>query len=128
MILIRQIFFFGLIGLIQVLIDTGVLIGLTTLGATLVAANIAGRVAGACAGFLLNGTSTFSHQIDKRLQNKHLRRFLVSWTVLTAVSTLILYLANKHVTLELIWIAKPAIEICLAFVSFLVSKFWIYKR
>lgn len=126
-VLIRQLLLFGIVGVIQVVIDTGVLIGVTSIGVGVVIANIAGRVAGACAGFFLNGTATFSHQTQQRLHGTHLARFIISWIALTLVSTLSLYLLRRQLSLESVWVAKPAIEIVLASISFFISKFWIYK-
>ncbi len=126
-ILIRQLLLFVIVGVIQVVIDTGVLIGITSIGVGIVIANIAGRLTGACAGFFLNGTATFSHQTQRRLHGTHLARFIISWIALTLVSTLLLFLLRKHLSLESIWMAKPAIEIFLAAISFFLSKFWIYK-
>lgn len=126
-ILIRQLLLFGIVGVIQVVIDTSVLVGLTAAGVGLAIANIAGRISGACAGFFLNGTATFSHQTQQRLQGTHLVRFIASWVALTLVSTSLLYLLRGHLRLQLIWMAKPVIEIFLASISFFLSKFWIYK-
>lgn len=123
----RQIFLFGVVGAIQVVIDSGVLVGLSAAGAGIAIANVAGRVSGACVGFLLNGTTTFSGQTERRLRGKHLARFVVTWIALTLISTVLLYLLRKQVSLETIWVAKPAVEAFLAFVSFFISKFWIYK-
>lgn len=125
--LIRQLLLFGIVGVVQVIIDTGVLIGMTSLGMALILANIVGRVAGASVGFFLNGTATFSHQTQQQLHGTHVARFITSWIVLTLVSTLLLYLLHKRLSLQFVWVAKPAIEIFLASISFFISKFWVYK-
>jgi hypothetical protein len=46
---------------------------------------------------------------------------------MTLVSTSLLYLLRRHISIEAIWLAKPAVELFLAFISFFISKFWIYK-
>lgn len=122
----RQIFLFGVIGVVQVAIDSGVLIGLSALGVSIVISNVVGRISGACAGFFLNGTATFSSQTNRRLHGQHLTRFIVNWVALTLVSTSSLYLLSRHISMEATWLAKPAVELFLAFISFFISKFWIY--
>lgn len=123
----RQLFLFGIVGVIQVIVDSGVLIGLTHAGVSLAVANVVGRMCGACVGFVLNGTTTFSHQTEQQLRGRHLVRFVAAWASLTIVSTTLLWLLHKHVSMELVWAAKPAIEIFLALISFFLSKFWIYR-
>lgn len=123
----RQIFLFGMVGAIQVIIDSGVLVGLSAAGIGITIANVAGRTSGACVGFLLNGTTTFSNQTEQRLHGRHLARFIATWLTLTLISTVLLYLLRKQASLEIIWVAKPVVEVFLAFVSFFISKFWIYK-
>lgn len=125
--IVRQLTLFGLVGVVQVVIDTAVLIGLTFAGFGLVPANISGRIAGASAGFFLNGTATFSHQTKRRLRGVHLTRFVIAWLALTLASTIVLYLLHKHVSIEVIWLVKPSVEVFLACISFFTSKFWIYK-
>jgi putative flippase GtrA len=123
---LRQLFLFGIVGMIQVAIDSGVLIGLTRAGVDVAAANVCGRVAGALVGFLLNGKTTFPSLSGRRLHDGPLLRFILTWLALTAISTLLLVLLHEHVALEYVWLVKPMVEVCLAAVSFLVSKFWIY--
>lgn len=122
----RQLFMFGIVGMIQVAIDSGVLIGLTHAGFDVAAANVCGRVAGALVGFLLNGKATFPSLSARRLHDGPLLRFVLTWVTLTAVSTLLLVLLHERVALEFVWMVKPVVEICLAAVSFFASKFWIY--
>ncbi|OOG48772.1 hypothetical protein B0E50_08290 [Rhodanobacter sp. C01] len=112
--------------MVQVVIDSGVLIGLTHAGAGVAMANVCGRIAGALVGFLLNGKATFSSVSNRRLHDGPLLRFILIWLTLTTVSTLLLVLLRQRVPLESVWMVKPVVEACLAAVSFLVSKFWIY--
>jgi putative flippase GtrA len=114
-------------GMIQVAIDSGVLIGLSALGLSIPLANIAGRLSGASAGFVLNGTTTFSAQTNQPLHGKPLMRFITTWIILTIVSTSMLYAIRLYVPLEKVWLSKPLVEIFLATISFFASKFWIYK-
>ena len=124
---LRQIFVFGIVGVIQVVIDSAVLIGLSAAGVGIAIANVAGRLSGACAGFLLNGTTTFSSQTKQRLHGMHLTRFSITWIALTIISTSLIYILRHYGSIESAWAAKPAIEALLALVSFFISKFWIYK-
>ncbi|WP_254063311.1 GtrA family protein [Rhodanobacter sp. L36] len=124
---VRQIVLFGIVGLLQVAIDTGVLVGLTALGVAVAGANICGRISGACVGFLLNGTTTFSSPAPRRLHRGALARFLIMWIPLTIISTLLMSVLRAQVSLQSVWAIKPVVEIGLAMISFLVSKFWVYK-
>lgn len=126
-IVIRQIILFVVTGGLQVAVDSGILVGLTSVGASIITANILGRMAGAGVGFFINGTTTFASQTGSRLSRDHLGRFVATWTVLTITSTVVLGLAQHHVTIGWIWILKPLLEMALALISFLAAKFWIYK-
>ena len=58
--LLRQGRHFILIGLLQWLVDWGVMVALSRLGMAVAGANLAGRVGGALLGFWLNGSITFA--------------------------------------------------------------------
>ena len=83
----RQIVLFVLVGAVQVLIDWTVFVSLTALGLPLVAGNLAGRLSGASMGYWLNGRHTFSNDGQARHSGNHLRRFIIAWLMLTALST-----------------------------------------
>ena len=60
--IVRQGRHFVLVGIVQWLLDWGVLVLLSRLGVPIAAANIAARLSGALLGFSLNGLVTFSKE------------------------------------------------------------------
>ena len=118
---------FSLIGALQVALDSGTYILLTTLGLSTPPSNVCGRIAGALLGFWLNGTLTFAHHQQPRLPRR-LLRYVLLWIVLTTVSTLALSVIGAQAGLHQTWWAKPLIESALGMTSFLVCRHWVYQR
>lgn len=125
--LARQGKYFVLIGLLQVLVDWAVFVGLSALGLPPAVANLGGRVSGACLGFWLNGRITFAENGEARLGGTRLFRFLVVWMVLTTLSTLVMSWIAGGPGLAWAWMAKPLVEAALALLSFLLARHWIYR-
>ena len=74
------------IGVVQWLLDWGVMVLLSHLGLVVELANVAGRIAGATVGFWLNGRITFASE-DTRIGRRQFGRFLMMWMLSTLVST-----------------------------------------
>lgn len=125
--LLRQSVLFLLIGGLQVLIDSAVFVGLSFAGISLATSNVAGRVCGAMMGFWLNGRYTFARAGRARLDGVHLRRFLVAWTGITALSTALLWLVQSRFDLQAAWLAKPAVEAAMAALGFVAWRQWVYR-
>ena len=125
--LTRQILFFLVIGALQLGFDSAVFIGLSALGLPVIPANVAGRIAGASLGFWLNGRYTFADQGSARPSGRHLRRFVVAWSLLTALSSALLYLIEAHSNLHAAWLAKPLLEAFNAAIGFVVWRQWVYR-
>jgi putative flippase GtrA len=125
--LTRQILFFLVIGALQLALDSAVFIGLSALGLPVIPANVAGRIAGASLGFWLNGRYTFADQGQARLSGRHLRRFVIAWSLLTALSSALLYLIEAHSNLHTAWLAKPLLEAGNAAIGFVVWRQWVYR-
>ncbi|RNF82214.1 GtrA family protein [Montanilutibacter psychrotolerans] len=125
--LTRQGRHFLAIGLLQWVIDCTVMMGLSHAGVPVEPANLAGRVSGAMLGFWLNGRITFASE-DTRVGRRQLGRFVLMWMVNTALSTWSLSTINGAIGLRGAWLAKPAVEVALAGLSFVLSRNWIYKR
>jgi putative flippase GtrA len=122
---VRQGLGFSVVGGLQLLLDWGVMMGLSASGVPLPVANVAGRVAGASLGFWANRRITFQgHHGSAR---RHLLRFLLLWSVLTTVSTLQVEFIAVHGGLSRAWLLKPLIEAALALISFFVSRQWVYR-
>ena len=115
------------IGLLQWLVDWGVVVGLTHIGMPVAPANVAGRITGALLGFWLNGRFTFAGA-RYTLGGTQLQRFMMMWIGTTLLSTWALTQIDDVLGLRWVWLAKPAIEIALGFVGFVLSRYWIYRR
>jgi putative flippase GtrA len=123
--LLRQGLGFSAVGGLQLLLDWGVMMALSASGLPLPAANVAGRVAGASLGFWANRQITFSDHHGPA--TRHLARFLLLWSFLTVLSTLQVEYIALHGGLSRAWLLKPLIEALLAVVSFLSSRYWVFR-
>ncbi|PBJ81694.1 hypothetical protein CMZ84_16080 [Lysobacteraceae bacterium NML93-0399] len=115
------------IGLLQWLVDWGVVVGLTHVGLPVAPANVLGRITGALLGFWLNGKWTFAGD-RTTVGTTQFQRFMVMWVTTTLLSTWAMTQIDDVLGLKWVWLAKPAIEIALGIVGFFVSRYWIYKR
>lgn len=127
MTLVRQSRHYLAIGLLQWLLDWAVMVALSHGGLSVEVANVCGRISGAMLGFWLNGRITFAGD-DTYVGRRPLARFLVMWTCTTLVSTLAMGAIDDHLGLRWAWMAKPAVELALGLVGFLVSRHWVYRR
>ncbi len=123
----RQLLLFLFVGLAQVALDSAAFILLTALGVPVAAGNIAGRIAGASLGYWLNGRYTFAAAGRARLGRKQLRRFVLAWSALTALSTALLALVASQFDLHAAWLAKPAVEALMAAIGFVVWRQWVFS-
>lgn len=114
-------------GIIQLVLDCTVFVAATALGIPVTPANICGRLAGMLLGFWLNGRYTFAEAGQQRLGWHRFARFLMVWAVLTAASTLLLWLAHATLGLRWAWLAKPVVEGGLAVVSFLLMRRLVFR-
>lgn len=124
---VRQLFAYGLVGGLQLLLDWTCFVALTAAGVAVVPANVAGRVAGACLGFWLNGRFTFARAGQPVLARRNALRFLAFWVVTTAASTFAMQAIDAREGLQVAWLLKPLVEAALAALGFLASRYWIYR-
>jgi putative flippase GtrA len=115
------------IGIVQWLLDWGVMVGLSHLGLAVEIANVAGRVSGAALGFWLNGRITFAGD-DTMVGRRQFLRFALMWTFTTLLSTWAIGAINRAVGLKWTWLAKPGVELVLGALGFLLSRHWVYRR
>lgn len=115
------------VGLVQLLVDWVVFVGLSALGMAVEPANVAGRISGAMLGFWLNGRFTFAAD-ETALGRRQLVRFVLMWLLTTVVSTWAVGHIDDTVGLRWAWLAKPAIDVALSVVGFTLSRHWIYRR
>ncbi|NCT68746.1 MAG: GtrA family protein [Rhodanobacteraceae bacterium] len=124
--LLRQGRHFILIGLLQWLVDWGVMVALSRLGMAVAGANLAGRVSGALLGFWLNGSITFA--VPGRSPGwRQLGRYLVLWCLAAAASTGAVWAIDQGFGLHGAWLGKPLVDGTLALASFLASRHWVYR-
>lgn len=119
---------YGVIGVASLLVDWASFVALTAAGMATIPANIFGRIVGAGLGFWFNGTVTFKDAEGHRVGWPQMRRFLVAWVSIAAVSTFAMYTIDKQLDLRWAWIAKPFVDTVLAGLGFLVSRYWIYNK
>ncbi|HEY9133974.1 MAG TPA: GtrA family protein [Dyella sp.] len=125
----REVLAFGIVGLIQICIDWMIFVVLTHFGVGPAAGNVTGRITAAGLGFWLNGRWTFA---QKNCSHETLRwqsfvRYSLTWCMTTALSTMIVLWVDHGHGLHWAWAVKPVADALLAALSFLVSKYWIYR-
>ena len=116
-----------LIGGLQWLVDWGVTVWLSPLGMLIEPANVTGRVSGALLGYWLNGKLTFAGE-GTAMGRVQLQRFALMWLCTTAISTWAMGTIDDVLGLQWAWLAKPAVELALGVIGFVLSRHWIYRR
>lgn len=114
-------------GVLQWVVDWGVMVGLSHLGLAVEIANVAGRITGALLGFWLNGRVTFAGD-ETTMGHRQFMRFVLMWLLTTAISTWAMGTIDDLVGLKWTWLAKPAVELVLGGIGFLLSRHWVYQR
>lgn len=115
------------VGALQWLLDWGVFVALTHLGVPVAPANVTGRITGALLGYWVNGKWTFASD-HTAVGATQFRRFMTMWIATTLLSTWAVSQLDDLIALRWIWLAKPAIEVALGLIGFVLSRCWIYKR
>lgn len=123
----RHLGLYLIVGGVQLLLDWGVMVGLSALGIGVIWANLAGRIGGALLGFWLNGRYTFADVGDGpgRMQ---MRRFLLMWLATTLASTWVVGHVDAVFGRQRAWLTKPIIDTVLALIQFLLSRHWVYRN
>ena len=114
------------IGLLQWLVDWGVMVALSHGGMLVEGANVAGRISGAMLGFWLNGRITFAGE-DSVIGRRQFGRFVLMWVFTTLLSTWAIGSIEDAVGLHWSWLAKPAVELALGALGFGLSRHWVYR-
>ena len=110
------------VGAVQLLVDWAVFVALSAAGVLVEPANIVGRISGAAIGFWANGRFTFASD-DTALGGRQFARFAVMWLATTAVGHI-----DDTVGLKWAWLAKPAIDVAVSAIGFVLSRHWVYRR
>lgn len=124
----RQGFRYVAVGLFQLVLDWMGFVAMTAAGVDTAIANPTSRTCVMLLGFWLHGSYTFADDDGHRISWGRAARFLLSWGTLTLLGTVLLkWLADSH-GLPAAWLAKPAVEACLAVMSFLSLRFWVFRK
>jgi len=124
---LRQGQHYLIIGILQWLLDWGVMVGLSHWGIPIAPANVLGRISGALLGYWLNGRFTFADQ-HHRMGRKQFARFLLMWLCMTFMSTFLIEVVDRQIGRGWAWLSKPVVELMLGLLGFVLSRYWIYKR
>lgn len=115
------------IGVLQWLLDWGVMVALSHGGLSIETSNLAGRITGAAVGFWLNGRITFAGESNV-IGHRQFARFGLMWIGTTIASTWMLASIDDAIGLKWAWLAKPAVELMLGLIGFALSRHWVYRR
>ncbi|WP_340570056.1 GtrA family protein [Stenotrophomonas sp. G106K1] len=116
---------FGLVGGIQLVVDWALFVALSWAGLGVVPSNLVSRAGGAAFGYWLNGKYTFAG--GSGLGRNQMIRFVVTWIVMSVLSSAIVWIVGHKAGLGWAWLVKPAGDAALALLSFFISKHWIYR-
>jgi putative flippase GtrA len=125
--LARQSRHYLLIGGLQWAVDCTLMVALTHAGMAMWPANTLGRIAGAMLGYWLNGKLTFASD-NTAVGRTQLLRFIMLWLCTTIASNLSMSAIDRYLGLQWAWLAKPAVELALGAIGFLMSRHWVYRR
>jgi putative flippase GtrA len=118
---------FLIAGLTQLALDWGLFVVLTHLRVPVAVANPMARLCVVAFGFWLHGVYTFAGPGGRNLGWRQVLRYVPNWIALTAIGTVALATIEARFGLHVTWIAKPAIEACLAVVSFFTLRYWVFR-
>ena len=128
--MMRQPLFFLLIGGMQYLLDATLFGFLLSAGLGITISNVLSRGLAAAIGFLANRYLTFGKQSDTFVSfSGSLVRFVILWITMTAISTALMLAISRAWDADLTTqvISKLLVEAVLAVVSFLFSKYWVFR-
>jgi putative flippase GtrA len=114
----------------QYLLDAALYGILLSVGMSIPLANVLSRGAAASGGFLANRYLTFSKRSDTLASFRaSLMRFVILWILMTVISTGLMILLSRvwGSELDVLVVGKLIVEAVLAVISFLISKFWVYR-
>lgn len=115
------------VGLVQLAVDWGITVLLSHYGMRIGMANVIGRTCGALLGYWLNGRYTFAGE-QHALGRKQFVRYVLWWVSATVVSTLAIELIDDYLGRKWAWLAKPLVEGCIALLSFVAARHWVFRR
>ena len=118
---------YAVIGLLQWVVEYGLMLALSEWVMPVEPANVAGRVAGACMGFWLNGKWTFAGE-GTHMGRRAQVRFVLMWLLLTVLNTWLVGAIDEHYSLRRAQALKPALDVLCGVIGFLLSRHWVYNK
>ena len=118
---------YAVIGIVQWLLEYGLMLGLSEWVMPVEPANVIGRLAGACLGFWLNGKLTFAGD-DTHVGRHAALRFVAMWIALTVLNTGIVALVDDVFGLRAAQLLKPGADLVSGGIGFLLSRHWVYRK
>ena len=118
---------YAAIGLLQWLVEYGLMVALSQWVMPVEPANVIGRLCGAILGFWLNGKWTFAAD-HTHVGRRQLLRFVLMWIALTLLNTWIVAAIDDRMGLRLAQLLKPGADLLSGGIGFLLSRHWVYNR
>ena len=115
------------IGLLQWLVEYGLMLALSEWVMPVAPANVIGRICGAMLGFWLNGKWTFAGD-GTHVGRRALTRFVLMWVALTVLNTWIIHAIDAHFGLRMAQLLKPMADLTSGAIGFLLSRHWVYNK
>ena len=118
---------YAAIGVLQWVVEYGLMLALSQWVMAVAPANVIGRICGAVIGFWLNGKWTFAGD-DTHVGHRAFLRFVAMWVGLTILNTWIVHLIDRHFGLHMAQLLKPGADMLSGGIGFVLSRHWVYKR
>ncbi len=115
------------IGLLQWLVEYGLMLALSEWVMPVAPANVIGRVFGAMLGFWLNGKWTFAGD-GTHVGRRAFVRFVLMWLALTVLNTWIVHAIDARFGLRMAQLLKPLADISSGVLGFVLSRHWVYNK
>lgn len=115
------------IGLLQWVVEYGLMLALSEWVMPVGPANVIGRIFGAALGFWLNGKWTFAGD-DTHVGRRAFARFVLMWLALTVLNTWIVHAIDAHFGLRMAQMLKPLADITSGLLGFVLSRHWVYNK
>jgi putative flippase GtrA len=123
----RHALSYAAIGVLQWLVEYGLMLALFEWVMPVEPANAIGRLAGACLGFWLNGKWTFAGE-DTTVGQRALFRFVLMWIALTLLNTWMVGAIDDALGKRMAQLLKPGADIVSGGIGFLLSRHWVYRK
>ena len=117
---------YAAIGLLQWVVEYGLMLALSEWVMPVEPANVIGRLAGATLGFWLNGKWTFAGE-GTHVGRQAAVRFVLMWLMLTLLNTWLVGVIDEDFGLRRAQMLKPLVDMLSGGIGFVLSRHWVYK-